>query len=95
MSGINPLKGRTIILQDCRFDYTDRQIKKFIRLWEQGHDLTYIASKFYTSTLDMALLTMHCDLEGLIQPRPGGAYGSVKRNREVGRRRKEVIEIEA
>lgn len=90
MAGINSLSGRIIILQDCKFDYTPGQIRKFIKLWNDGEHLTTIAQKFDLSTLEIALLTMHCDTEGWIEPRPGGAYGTIDRGlKKRGRKTKD------
>jgi hypothetical protein len=87
--GINKLSGKIIILEDCKFDYTSGQVRKFIKLWNEGLHLTAIAEKFSLSTLEMALLTMHCDLNGWIDSRPGGAVGSIERGlKKRGRKAK-------
>jgi hypothetical protein len=79
MSGINKLSGKIIILEDCKFDYTPGQIRKFIKLWNDGFHLTAIAEKFSLSTLEMGLLTAHCHVQGWIELRDGGAFGSIER----------------
>jgi hypothetical protein len=34
--GINRLTGRIILCPDARFDYSVRQVRKFIQMWNEG-----------------------------------------------------------
>lgn len=81
MSGFESLKDRIIILPDAKMDYTPKQIKKFIDLWNEGVPIGEIAEHFWVASYEAALLVMHCDLEGLIKPRAGGLEGTLPRKK--------------
>jgi hypothetical protein len=66
------------ILKDAQLSYRESDIKKFIELWNQGEPIAAIAEKIHVKKYDVALLVMHCELEGMIEPRPGGLLGSKK-----------------
>jgi hypothetical protein len=85
MGGINSLRDRVILLPEAKMDYSPKQIKKFIELWEKGITLGDIAEQFWVANYEIALLVIHCELEGWIQPREGGLLGKLprkKRNRK-------------
>lgn len=86
MHGFDSLKDRIIILPDAKMDYTPKQIKKFIEMWENGSPIGDIAEKFWVSHYEIALLVMHCELEELIQPRVGGLLGVLPRKKRKGKK---------
>lgn len=79
MSGINSLRDRVILLPEAKMDYSPKQIKKFIDLWENGTPIGEIAEKSWVAIYEIALLIIHCELEGWIQPRKGGLLGTQPR----------------
>ncbi|MFJ5713134.1 hypothetical protein [Neobacillus sp. NPDC093127] len=81
MCGFDSLKERIIILPDAKMDYTPKQIEKFIKLWNEGVAIGDIAEKFWVNNYEIALLVMHCELEGWINPREGGLNGSLARKK--------------
>jgi hypothetical protein len=76
MSGIDKLSGRVILLPNNRFDYTAGQIRKFVKMWEDGEADTRICEYFAINKNDVVLLVMHCNDKGYIEPRPGGMKGT-------------------
>jgi hypothetical protein len=85
MSGYESLKKRIIILPDAKMDYTPKQIEKFIELWNEGVSIGEIAEKFWVAIYEIALLIIHCELEGLIEPRKGGVHGTAPRKKRKGK----------
>lgn len=81
MCGVNSLRGQVIILPDAKMDYSANQIKKFIDLWEKGTPIAEIAEKLWVAIYEIALLIIHCELEGWIQPRKGGLLGTKPREK--------------
>jgi hypothetical protein len=81
MSGINSLRDRVILLPEAKMDYTPKQIKTFIEMWEEGNPIGEIAEKLWVASYEVALLVIHCELEGWIQPRCGGLTGSQPRKK--------------
>lgn len=88
--GIDSLTGRIILLPNARFDYTPAQVRKFIRMWNEGEPISRIAERFMIAMYEVSLLVMHCELEGWIEPRPGGLRGTKKHKW----RQKEKMRIE-
>jgi hypothetical protein len=76
---IDSLKGRVILLPEARMDYWPHQIEIFIEMWNEGKAIGEIAERFWISNYEVALLVMHCEIEGLIKPRKGGLRGSLPR----------------
>lgn len=85
MSGFDSLKKRIIILPEAKMDYTQKQIDKFIELWNEGVSIAEIAEKFWVAIYEIALLIIHCEVEGLIEPREGGIHGTVPRKKRKGK----------
>jgi hypothetical protein len=83
MSGVNSLRELIIILPEAKMDYTSNQITKFTELWNEGITIGAIAEYFGVAIYEMALLVIHCELEGLIQPREGGLIGTIPRRRRI------------
>lgn len=78
MGGIDSLKGRIILLPDARMDYTPAQIRRFIKMYDEGHPISNIAAHFYITHHEVWLLILHCGfLEGWIEPREGGLTGTL------------------
>lgn len=88
MSGINALRGRVILLQEARFDYTPGQIRKFVKMWNDGEPISRIAEYFTIAIYEVALLVIHCELEEWIVPRKGGLLGSKKRKWKENRQKR-------
>lgn len=76
--GINRLTGRVILLPDARFDYSYGQVRKFIKMWEEGEPISRIAEYFGIAMYEVSLLIIHCEIEEWIKPRPGGLHGTKK-----------------
>jgi hypothetical protein len=85
MNGFESLKDRIIILPEAKMDYTPKQIQKFIDLWNKGVPIGEIAETFWVASYEVALLVIHCELEGWIKPRSGGLEGSLPRKKRKGR----------
>jgi hypothetical protein len=81
MSGINSLTGRIILLDEFKFDFTPGQIRKFVKMWDEGQPISKIAEYFYISMDNVAVMVMHCTREGWIQPREGGLLGNKQHER--------------
>ena len=74
-------KGKWVwILKDATLAYKQSQIDKFINWWNEGQPVSFIAEKLEVPMYDVALLVMHCELDNLIEPRPGGLKGTEKHN---------------
>ncbi|MFD0825828.1 hypothetical protein ACT8ZR_09130 [Neobacillus sp. M.A.Huq-85] len=96
MKGINNLKERIIILDGAKMDYTPREIERFIEQWNEGYHIGDLAEKNWISQYEVALLMMHCEIEGWIQPRPGGLRGTIPRRKQrskMEREKKGISEI--
>lgn len=89
--GIDRLSEREILLPDARFDYSKRQIKRFIKMWNDGEPISRIAESYGIALYEVGLLIMHCELKGTIGPRPGGLKGTKKHKWK--QRRKETMKI--
>lgn len=76
--GINRLSGREILFEDAHMDYSYGQIRKFVRMWNEGEPASRIAESFCIAIYEVTLLTIHCELKGWIEPRPGGLRGTKK-----------------
>jgi hypothetical protein len=76
--GLNKLSGRVILLPEARMDYSMGQIRRFVKLWNEGQPVTKIAESFGIAMYEVGLLVMHCELEGWIEQRPGGLRGTIK-----------------
>lgn len=74
--GINRLSGRIILHPEARFDYSYAQIRKFIRMWEEGESVSRIAEYFAITKFDVFLLVSHCEMEEWIGPREGAYKGT-------------------
>jgi hypothetical protein len=68
------------ILKDATLSYRQTQIDKFVFWWNEGEPIAYIAEQFGLPMYDIALLVIHCELDKLIKPRPGGLLGSKTHN---------------
>jgi hypothetical protein len=79
--GLSSLKNRVILLPDAKMDYTPKEIRKFVDWWNEGIHITEIAKRMYISTAEVALIMIHCELEGWIEPREGGIFGTVPRKK--------------
>jgi hypothetical protein len=66
------------ILKDATLSYRQKDINKFVDMWNEGQPINAIAEVLNVKLYDVGLLVMHCELENLIQPRPGGLLGSKK-----------------
>lgn len=86
MSGINSLQDRIILLPNAEMDYLPNQIDEFIELWNKGTHVGDIAEKFWINNYEVALLVMHCELEGMIKPREGGLKGTLPRKKRKERK---------
>lgn len=64
------------ILKDAQLSFRESDIKRFITWWMDGRPIGYISDKLGIKKTDVALLVMHCEIEGLIEPRAGGLLGS-------------------
>lgn len=64
------------ILKDAELCYRENDINRFIEMWNDGQPIAAIADQFHVKKTDIALLVMHCEIEGLIEPRPGGLLGT-------------------
>lgn len=72
-------KGKWVwILKSATLSYRQSQIDNFIDWWNEGQPISYIAEQFGLPMWDVSLLVIHCELEKLIEPRPGGLMGSVE-----------------
>jgi hypothetical protein len=71
-----------VILEDARFLYTQEELELFVHLWKEGFSAAIIADRLKTAKYNIALLVMHCDLEGLIEPREGGFSGTIQKQRK-------------
>lgn len=69
------------ILKDAELVWRQMDIELFIEMWDAGIPIGYMADKLMVKKRDVALLVMHCEIEGLIEPRPGGLWGAVKMKR--------------
>lgn len=81
MGGINSLRDRVILLPEAKMDYSPKQIRDFIEMWEKGTPIGEIAEKLWVASYEVALLVIHCELEGWIQPRVGGLMGTKPRTK--------------
>lgn len=88
--GVERVKKITI-LEDAIFDYTPSQMEKFIKMWNEGYGLEWMARKMNIAKYNVVLLIIHCDLEGLIGERPGGYNGTVAPKE---RKKRETMKIE-
>jgi hypothetical protein len=81
MSGINSLTGRIILLDEFKMDFTPGQIRKFVKMWEDGEPLSKIAEYFFITMDNVAIMVIHCTREGWIEPREGGLFGTKRHER--------------
>lgn len=72
------------ILPEATLAYTEHQIEKFVEFWNQGITIGDIAEHFGLAIYEVALLVIHCDLEGMINPRDGGLLGTLPRKKRSG-----------
>lgn len=87
---LDELTGRVILHEDLKFDYTPFQIRKFVKMWEDGESGTEICRLFNIIQLELFFLVSHCEVKGWIKPRPGGIKGTKKKPRK--KREKIVID---
>lgn len=69
------------ILKDAELVWRRTDIDIFIEMWNADLPIGYMADKLGVKKRDIALLVMHCEIEGQIEARPGGLWGSVKKKR--------------
>lgn len=69
---------KTIILMEARFDYTQKSLDYFVKLYNEGVSFSNIANKMFITLTDVYLLVLHCANEDLIEPREGNIWGKEK-----------------
>ena len=82
------MSGREILFDGKKLDYTQYQMEKFVKMWNDGESLSCISETFTISKLEAALLIIHSGEQGYISERPGGYEGTKEH------RWKEKIRIE-
>jgi hypothetical protein len=76
--GVNRLSGRVMLWPDARFDYSWGQIRRFIKMWEDGEPISKICESFTITQFDAFLLVSWCEFNEWIKERPGGYKGTKK-----------------
>jgi hypothetical protein len=89
--GINKLSGKEILFDGYKLDYTKGQMRKFVKMWNEGEPASRMAEYFAVSLLEIFLLVAHSEDKGYITTRPGGYKGTKKHKWKRGR---EKIRIE-
>lgn len=84
-----------LILENARFIYSQEEIDLFVSLWAAGYSGGIIAKRLKVAKWELALLVIHCELEGLIGTREGGFKGTIKEQyKKMGRPKKEMMVIQ-
>ncbi len=65
--------------ENLKFDFTYDQIQVFIEMWNAGKSIGEIGKRFSISSANVALVIMDLEMAGKIKPRPGGVFGTEKR----------------
>lgn len=68
--------GWVYILPDATLCYKQNHIDVFVNMWKEGQPISAISEWLNVKMFEVALLVMHCELEGLIDTRPGGLLGT-------------------
>jgi hypothetical protein len=61
--------------EDWDFEYTEIQLKKFRKMWNDGFHFEDIAKALGKTPKDIVALVMDQHYHGYIQPRQGGLFG--------------------
>ena len=70
-----------IILDELKFDWKESQLQKIAHFWNEGYSISYMTryfngkSKLAIRQIEVALVIMHLDFNGIIKSRPGGMLG--------------------
>lgn len=64
------------ILKEATLFYKQNHIDVFVYMWNEGQSIKVIAKRLNVKIYEVALLVIHCELEGLITERPGGLLGT-------------------
>jgi hypothetical protein len=91
VGGIDQLSGKEILFDGHKMDYTKGQMRKFVKMWEDGEPLSRIAEYFGIPMLDATLLVIHSGEKEYIFPRKGG-YKGTKKHKWKREREKMTIE---
>lgn len=78
--GIINSSNRYIACEDVgiNWEWDDRQVALFDRMWQQGMSIWDIAKAFDRDPDEVAILAIDRARQGFIERRPGGAYGRRK-----------------
>lgn len=72
-------KSRNVVTlfekEEVKWHWDERDLIALADMWEKGLSLPDIAKAFQISEYETVLALIHCDLEGMIKPRPGGIFG--------------------
>ncbi|MDM5333417.1 hypothetical protein QUF56_09280 [Ureibacillus composti] len=61
------------------FSFSKTKVEKFIELWNEGYSIVIIARKLQRKQIEVTMLAMDLDIVGKIHPRPGGIFGTIKK----------------